>query len=111
MADRTCKGAGTAVEDKARPEESTLFLLAGWAVSSAGNLVTEPRAYGPYRLLQMARRICDASEDMAVSSRRLAALGQRIDEVLETWAAGEDAFLSAAQALVPELVSISRSAK
>ena len=91
-----------------RQEESTLFFLAGQAVACAGNLVTEPRSYGPYRLLQMARRVCDSSAVLSAASPRLEALGHRIDEVLSLWSLGEEEFFKAAQGLVSDVVTLAQ---
>jgi len=87
---------------------STLFRLAGFAVASAASLANEPPSYGPFRLLQVAQRLCAAGSNLGMDSARLDQLTDQIGEALNAWSVSEEVFHRAIAALAEDLISLAR---
>ena len=60
--------------------EEKIFELVSYVVVSARNLLEEPARYGPFRLVDTASRLVDILEEAGMSSDRLNAVRDKIEE-------------------------------
>ncbi len=81
--------------------QQDLFILLGFLLASAHGLYEEPRGYGPFRLLDAARRLAEAMGRHGMADAYL----QRLHAALEaacTGTAGEEELRAIADGLVHE---------
>jgi len=60
--------------------EDKVFGLVSYVVVSARNLLEEPARYGPFRLVDTASRLINILEEAGMSSDRLKAVRDRIED-------------------------------
>lgn len=60
--------------------EDKIFGLVSYVVVSARNLLEEPARYGPFRLVDTASRLINILEEAGMSSDRLKAVRDRIED-------------------------------
>lgn len=60
--------------------ERKIFEVVGYMVTSARNLLDERPLYGPFRLVDAVSRLVTVLEEEGLSSPRLSALKERIEE-------------------------------
>ena len=60
--------------------EEKIFELVSYVVVSARNLLEEPARYGPFRLVDTVSRLVDILEEAGMSSDRLNAVRDKIEE-------------------------------
>ena len=87
--------------------ESCLDLL-GFMLSSAKNLVIEPKMYGPFRLLDAASRLIDILEEQGIADDHVTALKNDIDEKKLLVMTDEVAFVSFLNEVVVTLAKLTR---
>ncbi len=84
--------------------EDRAYAVVGYMVTSAANLLDEPRAYGPLRLVEAASRLIALLEQEEMASARLSALRQRMEAGSSTVQQGEQEFRAFLDLVVDELV-------
>ena len=89
--------------DKAKLEEE-VFELVSYVAVSARNLLNEPAKYGPFRLVDTASRLIEILKEYGLSSDRLAALQEKIEEGKYTAMGTEEEFEGFLESLVLHLV-------
>ncbi|MBW2305069.1 MAG: hypothetical protein JRF57_15300 [Deltaproteobacteria bacterium] len=60
--------------------EEKIFEVVSYIIVSARNLMDEPARYGPFRLVDTASRLIDILDEFGMSSERLRAIRDRIEE-------------------------------
>ncbi|MBW2064350.1 MAG: hypothetical protein JRJ03_05395 [Deltaproteobacteria bacterium] len=72
--------------------EEKIFELISYAIVSARNLLEEPARYGPFRLVDTASRLISILDESGMSSDRLRAIRDQIEEGKYSVMATEDEF-------------------
>jgi hypothetical protein len=78
--------------------------VVGFMVVSARGLLDEPAAYGPFRLIDAARRLVTVLDGEGLSSARLDRLRRQIDEGESSGLQGPEEFRAFLDALVLSLL-------
>ena len=83
--------------------EEQIFELASYMAVSARNLLNEPAAYGPLRLVDSVSRLVEVLEAHDLGSPRLGLLRDKIDEGKYSVMESEEAFLEFLESVVMHL--------
>lgn len=86
--------------------EQEFFELICYMVTSARNLISENRLYGPFRLLEAASRLLDIVEKLNVKSARLEAIKKQIEDGKYSVMESEEKFTRFLEDLVMALVPL-----
>ena len=84
--------------------ERKIFEVVGYMVTSARNLLDETPLYGPFRLVDAVSRLVTVLEEEGLSSPRLSALKERIEEGKYSVADDPEEFRRFLDGLVQEVV-------
>jgi hypothetical protein len=91
--------------------EQEFFELACYMVTSARNLVSEYRLYGPFRLIDAVSRLIDIVKKLDLKSPRLEAIQMRIEEGKDKVMESEEEFTAFLENLVMSLVPLMQDRK
>jgi hypothetical protein len=86
--------------------EEELFELVCYMVTSARNLISETKLYGPFRLIDAVSRLIDIIDKMGQKTPRLAAIQKKIEDQKYVVMDSEDEFTKALDELVMSLVPL-----
>jgi hypothetical protein len=86
--------------------EQEFFELVCYMVSSARNLIPEPKLYGPFRLIDAVSRLIDILRRMDLSSPRLETIQKKIEEDKYSVMDSEEKFTTFMENLVMSLVPL-----
>jgi hypothetical protein len=87
--------------------EQRFFELVCYMVTSARNLIPEPKRYGPQRLVESVSRLIDIVRDLGLMSPRLQAIQNQIQEgFLQSIIEGDERFAGFLEDLVMALVPL-----
>jgi hypothetical protein len=86
--------------------EQEFFELVCYMVTSARNLVSEYRLYGPFRLIDAVSRLIDVAQKLDLKSPRLETIQKRIEEGKDTVMESEEEFTAFLENLVMGLVPL-----
>ena len=90
------------VDKKSLEEE--IFELVSYMTVSARNLLEEPARYGPFRLVDSVSRLVDILETHGLSSKRLAGLQTKIEDLKYSAMGPEEEYRAFLEGLVTYLV-------
>jgi hypothetical protein len=88
--------------------EQEFFELTCYMVTSARNLVSENKLYGPLRLVDAVSRLIDIVEKLDLKSPRLEAIQKQIEEGKDTVTESDEEFTTFLENLVMSLVPLMR---
>jgi hypothetical protein len=91
--------------------EEEFFELICYMVTSARNLVSETRLYGPLRLVESVSRMVDVIQGLGLESPRLQVIQRQIEEGKHTVMESEEEFTAFLENLVMALVSMMEEQK
>jgi len=91
--------------------EEEFFELVCYMVTSARNLISETRLYGPLRLVESVSRLIDIIQGLGLESPRFQAIQRQIEEGKNTVMESEEKFTAFLENLVMALVSMMEERK